>query len=87
MMRTTRETQRGIKRKTLANIISPICLHPKELVPFRRPLSGGTTTEFVLSGKSSNPFDALSDDVLISVLGKVSAAATSPSDLLNVMLM
>jgi hypothetical protein len=87
-MRTNRGKHRGIKRKRLANIIP--CLHPQEAGPRRRQMSGGSTAEFLFTGKSTNstnPFDALSDDVLISVLGKVSAAATLPSDLINVMLM
>jgi hypothetical protein len=53
-------------------------------------MSGGSMAEFLFNGKltnSTNPFDALSEDVLILLLGKVSATATLPSDLINVMLM
>ncbi|KAJ4766002.1 hypothetical protein LUZ62_031291 [Rhynchospora pubera] len=85
-MTTTRQKTRGIKSKRIA-ITIPL-LRPQEMGPRRRRLSGGNETELILNGKSinsGNPFDALSDDVLISVLCKVAASATSPSDLINVM--
>lgn len=83
----------GIKRQRVA-IIPSSDLLLQEVVPRRKRVCGGGGVR-VGAGKFASienlfhvtDFDKLNDDVLISVLSKVTASATAPSDLINVLLM
>lgn len=83
----------GIKRQRVA-IIPSSDLILQEVGPRRKRVCGGGGIRVGNSRFASieNPFhvtefDKLNDDVLISVLSKVSSSAAAPSDLINVLLM
>lgn len=88
----TRRGKRGIKRQRVA-VIPPSDLILHEVGPRRKRIccggGDGGAGKFISIGNRFNvsDFDRLHDDALISVLSKVSASATTPSDLINVLLM
>ncbi|KAJ3701450.1 hypothetical protein LUZ61_005155 [Rhynchospora tenuis] len=86
-MRTSMENNRVIKRQRIAIMPSSDLIFQEEGPRWKRICCGGGSN-FTPIENSSNvtSFDKLNDDVLISVLSKVSASASTPSDLINILL-
>ncbi|KAJ4794897.1 HCP family protein with MYND-type zinc finger protein [Rhynchospora pubera] len=86
-MRTSMENNRGIKRQRIA-IVPLSDLIFQEDGPRRKRICCGGGSNLTPTKNSSNvtSFDKLNDDVLISVLSKVSSSASTPSDLINILL-